>query len=74
MKTVTFNGKCESEIEKQIWDWKSTHPNAVFMNPPVEVCMLTSKKEKPAGAEKTVTSDLISVCFEYKNRNQDASH
>gem|GEM_PF-4096382 len=67
MKTVIFEGKYKFEVDKKIRDWKSTNPNAVFIMPPVEICMSTLEKGKPAGAKKDLASDLISVCFEYKD-------
>jgi hypothetical protein len=30
MKTTTFRGKDEVDIERQLWDWRTANPKAVI--------------------------------------------
>lgn len=66
MKTVKFEGKSKFEIDEMIRDWKSAHPSVAFMNPPLDIRMPATGKGKPASAEKTMATEFISVCFEYR--------
>jgi hypothetical protein len=67
MKTKTFTGKDERDLNKQKWEWHSTYPNAVVKKIyPIET--LSPDLTRPAGrfAKIGPAQALVSMRIDYE--------
>jgi hypothetical protein len=70
MKSETFKGKNKRDLYRNIWEWKSAHPNAVVKethtieNLPVDL-------SKPTGkfAKIDPLADFVSIRIGYEDSN-----
>ena len=65
MKSMTLKGKDETDLEKQLWDWRSDHPNAIVTTKhPIEQLILEMKD--PVGKfGKLQARDSVSMRIDY---------
>jgi hypothetical protein len=64
MKTITFRGKDEVDIERQFWDWRAANPKAVIVTKhPIE--QLPLEMSSPTVGAKTQAPDLVLMRVDY---------
>ncbi len=64
MKTITFRGKDEVDIERQLWDWRTADPKAVVLTKhPIERLPL-EMRPTTMGA-KMQALDLVLMRIDY---------
>jgi hypothetical protein len=69
MKTKTFNGKDERDLDQKIWAWRSANPKAVI-NKTYPVEALPVAVRKPEGKYTPILpGDLVSRKIDYEDSN-----
>ena len=64
MKTHTFIGKDEFDLEQLLWNWRSTNPRVVVTTKhPVE--RLERRMQSPKKYEKLLAADTVSMPIDY---------
>jgi hypothetical protein len=64
MKTTTFKGKDEPDLEKQLWDWRQANPKAVnITRHPIERLPLEMKAV--VMGVKMQATDLVYIRIDY---------
>ena len=68
MKSETFKGKDQFDLNKQIWDWKTGHPKAVIKKThSVEKSRVDATPVKRTGVKKIPAPNLVSVRVDYED-------
>jgi hypothetical protein len=68
MKSVTFKGKDKLDLDRQEWDWKSSHPNVVVKKIyPDENLPADLTKPKVTFAKKNPAQDRLARRIEYED-------
>jgi hypothetical protein len=66
MKSMTFRGKDETDIERQLWDWRSANPKAVVTTKhPIE--HLIPEMKPVSRFAKLQAVDLVSMRIDYND-------
>jgi hypothetical protein len=66
MKSMTLKGKDETDLERQLWDWRSANPKAVVTTKhPVEYPTPEMKPVSKGGALQG--ADLVSMRIDYND-------
>jgi hypothetical protein len=64
MKTITFRGKDEVDIERQLWDWRMANPKAVISTKhPIE--RLPLGMSSPTMGAKRQALDTVLMRIDY---------
>jgi hypothetical protein len=68
MKSETFKGKDKYDLDKQIWDWRSAHPNFVVKKThPIEKLPVDLSKPVSQFAKKIPAADCVSIRLDYED-------
>jgi hypothetical protein len=66
MKSRTFDGKDDRDLEEQLWQWRSTNPNVVVKyKHPIERLPLEFRERKPGS--KVSAANLVSMRVDYED-------
>ncbi len=69
MKSKTFKGKNEADLEQQIWDWQKSQTVTIKEKHPIELLPLEVTKPAFKFAPLPPLADAVSIRVDYEDSN-----